>query len=97
MTVSGAHYPSWATTTVTGGLLRSDGTGVFPIEVIMAIKLMSPAAYHVDYEHHGQGEDVGWSLACRPNRLKLGVDARTAYKHAMSPAMLDRADPRCAF
>jgi hypothetical protein len=97
MTPGDTTCPSWGTVTHSGGLRRSDAEGVFPIQVIMAIKLMSPAAYDVDYEYHAHGEDLGWAAACRRRGLRLGVDARVANKHVMSPAMLERTDPRCGF
>lgn len=68
-----------------------------PVDVIMAIKLMSPAAYAVDYEYERHGEDIGWSLACRRAGLKLAVDARVINKHCMDRAALNHIDPRCGF
>lgn len=80
-----------------GALHRDESCGVFAVDVIMAIKLMTPQAYAVDYVHHGQGEDIGWSIACRERGLRLGWDGRVANKHVMSPEHLDRVDPRCNY
>ncbi len=76
------------------GMVRSDAVGEFPVEVIMASKIMTPPAYAVDYQPHSQGEDVGWSIAARAAGLKLGWDGRVCSKHVMRPADLDRVDPR---
>lgn len=67
---------------------------VIPVGVIMAIKLMTPAAYNVNYELHAQGEDIGWSAACRRAGVKLGWDNRWPSKHVMSPADLGKVDVR---
>lgn len=70
---------------------------VIPCDVIMGIKLMSPAAYNVDYRYDRKGEDVGWALACRDRGLKLGVDARVVSKHVMNVRQLHAVDARCGF
>lgn len=80
-----------------GSFGRPDGEGVWPCDVIMAMKLMSPAAYNVDYVGHFQGEDVGWSHACRLARVKFYWDGRITSKHIMRPAMLDIIDERCGY
>jgi hypothetical protein len=77
-----------------GSLLRKDQEGFFPVDVLMAIKLMSPDAYNVDYEPHRQGEDIGWSNAVREAGLKLGWDGRIVSKHCMSQRDLHRVDDR---
>jgi hypothetical protein len=97
MTPKGTSCPSWGVPVRAGGVRRCDQRGVFPIDVIMAIKLMGSAAYQVDYEYHRFGEDLGWSAACRRRGLRLGVDARVPNKHCMEPAMLARVDPRCGY
>lgn len=98
MTERGVDYPSYANMIPsTGALLRSDTDGVIPVEVIMAIKLMSPEAYNVDYRYHDKGEDIGWSQAVRATGQKLIFDGRVASKHLMKPEMLDKVDARCGF
>lgn len=70
-----------------------------PVDVLMALKLMTPAAYQVDYAYHDQGEDTGWSLACRDARVRLGWTSTVVSKHVMlsrCPAHRDGAhDPAC--
>lgn len=82
-------------------------------DVLMAIKLMSPAAYAVDYRAHPQGEDIGWALACREAGLRFGWTNTVISKHIMDshcgrhdqhdPACerclepLTRPDPRCGY
>lgn len=97
MQPTGTLSPSWARVSYSHGLDRSDSTGYFAAQVIMAIKMMGPTAYHVDYETHAQGEDIGWSLACERARLSLGWDGRIANKHVMDPRDLRRRDPRCGY
>lgn len=91
------HITTWANLKRSGmgsGLNRHDSEGVFACEVIMAIKLMTPAAYHVPYSPHRLGEDIGWSLNCRDAGLTLGWDGRTTSKHVMDPSHVGRVDPR---
>ncbi len=78
------------------GLIRPqvDHEGVIPVGVIMALKLMAPSAYAVDYELHAQGEDLGWSAACARAGVRLGWDNRWPSKHVMSPAALGAVDAR---
>lgn len=97
MTPQGVRFPSYAMLSRSGGLQRRDVEGVFPVDVIMAIKLMGPAAYEVNYRADPQGEDVGWSKACRERGLTLGWDGRLAAKHVMGPHMLDPVDPRVGY
>lgn len=80
-----------------GRLVRSECLGVVKVDVIMASKLMTPAAYAIDYTAHPCGEDVGWSIAATAANLRLGWDGRVASKHCMAPWMLDRVDPRVGF
>lgn len=96
MTPDGTHTPSFGFLTG-GGIDRYESTEVFPTQVIMAIKLMTKKAYHVDYEPHVLGEDIGWSLACARQGVTLGWDGRVASKHAMSPEAADAVDVRCGF
>jgi hypothetical protein len=68
--------------------------GVIPADIIMAVKIMAPAAYDVDYQYHFHGEDIGWSAACRAKGLKLGWDNRHINKHVLVPGMLATVDRR---
>lgn len=97
MTQTGRSCPSWGRLGPHGQLQRYDAEGYFPVQVIMAIKAMLPAAYQVDYELHAQGEDIGWSLACERASLKLGWDGRVVSKHVMTPNLLKLTDPRVGF
>ena len=97
MTPGGIACPSWGFFARNGGIRRVDSVGVFAVEIVMAIKLLTPAAYGIDYEYHSHGEDLGFSKNCMAARLRLGVDARVANKHCMSKERLDEEDPRCGF
>lgn len=97
MTQTGRSCPSWARLSPRGALQRYDSDGYFAAQIIMAIKLMRPTAYHIDYELHIQGEDIGWSLACQRAGLKLGWDGRLASKHVLAPHLLNLLDPRVGF
>lgn len=94
--------PNWAVWHPgAGGLVRfgddPELLGEWPVDIIMAAKLMTPAAYGVDYVDHHQGEDVGWSLACRTAGLKLGWAGATVSKHVLRPELIDVVDPRCGW
>lgn len=97
MTVSGTRFPSWGELGRDGSLRRHQADGVFPVDVIMAIKLMGPSAYNVNYRLDRQGEDIGWSKACREAGLKLGWDGRVAAKHVLGPHLLHPVDARVGF
>lgn len=76
---------------------RWDHRDVMEVDVIMAIKLMGPRAYNIDYEFHSYGEDVGWSIACKRSGLRLGWNGVVASKHVMNEKLLSRVDQRCGF
>lgn len=97
MTEHGTWCPSYCNFTEGGGLLRYDGDGCFPVDCIMASKVMSPRAYDIAYEVHEQGEDIGWSKECRRFGVKLGWDGRTVSKHVMGIEFLHLIDPRCGY
>lgn len=97
MTQMGTIAPSYANLVNAAGLSRPDFDGVMAVDVIMAMKLMTPAAYAVDYRYHFQGEDIGWSLAVRKLGMKLGWDGRICSKHVMAPGDLLPVDPRCGY
>lgn len=94
---SGTTAVSWALMAHGGGLYRVDAEGTFPVEVIMAMKLMRPPAYNVDYRLHSMGEDIGWSLACREAGVRLGWDGRVISKHCMTPGELEKVDARVGY
>lgn len=77
-----------------GQIRRRDQQGYFPVDVLMAIKMMSPKAYAVDYTPHRLGEDIGWSLACKEAGLTLGWDGRKVSKHCMKKEHLMTIDER---
>lgn len=93
----GKDAPTYALYKRNGGISRRDCEGVFSVNVIMAIKLMTPSAYYVDYEFHAQGEDIGWSLACAEKGLRLGWFGLETCKHVMERSMLGKVDKRCGF
>lgn len=99
MTRAGRHAPSYAEGNGMGGLVRPDSDGVFSGHnlTIMALKLMDPRAYRIDYTGHSQGEDIGWSTAVRSAGGKLGWDGRTTSKHVMQKRQLYEVDPRCSY
>jgi hypothetical protein len=96
MTEKGKSAPSYAML-LGHGLTRPDSKGCFKVDVIMAVKLMSPEAYNVDYDAHRQGEDIGWSIAAKENGVRLGWDGRTISKHLMSEDALSKVDNRVGF
>ena len=94
----GHACPSWGRILSGGALDRVDMPGyVGPVEVIMAIKAMTPAAYAHDYTAHPKGEDVGICLAWRDAGVRVGLDARVTSKHVMRRDLLDLVDERCGF
>lgn len=97
MTSSGTRFPSWGRLTRAGGLQRIDSDGTFAVEVIMAIKLMTPQAYAVDYAFDLQGEDIGWSRNAARAQLRLGWDGRTIAKHVLAPHLMTPRDARVGF
>ena len=100
MTPTGTSCPSFGMfyeNQPSQGIRRQDTDGVFQVDIIMAIKLMTPNAYNVDYEYHNCGEDLGWSAACHDRGIKLWCDGRVANKHIMESNMLHKLDERCGF
>lgn len=76
------QYTSCGMMSRTGGIRRVDTpNGVFACDVIMAIKLMNPAAYAIDYQFHKHGEDIGWCLAARAAGVRIGWDGRVLSNH----------------
>lgn len=97
LTPRGTNHPTWANLGASNHLFRQNSDGVFRVDVIMAIKLMKPSAYSVNYQYARQGEDIGWSTACKKAGLRLMWDGRVANKHVMSRLNLDLVDKRVGF
>lgn len=101
---AGKAYLSKGDRVVTGasysrqnGMRRSKAEYLAPVDVIMAYKLMNPKAYSVDYKYANLGEDIGWSLSCKADGLKLGYEGTTPVKHVMDPSDLDKVDKRVGY
>lgn len=75
--------PNYAQLTGGGRLHRVDSTNVLEVDAIMALKLMHPDAYAIDYAFDARGEDIGWSTACRQRGLRLAWDGRVTSQHLM--------------
>lgn len=99
MTSVGLEFPSCGWNRGMDGFIRRpmEQAGVIKVGVIMAIKMMTPAAYAIDYEFNIQGEDIGICSAWQRAGLTIGWDNRHVSKHVMSPADLDKIDPRCGY
>lgn len=87
---AGLASPSYANLVNDWGMSRPDSDQLFAVDVIMGAKLMTPAAYEVDYRFHAQGEDVGWGIACREKGIRLAWDGRHTSWHVRSPKELGR-------
>lgn len=85
LTPTGEHAPNYAMIDESGFLVRQPTDAIRRVDVLMAIKLMTPAAYSLDYEFDQRGEDVGWSVACARERRLLGWDGRVTNEHVMAP------------
>jgi hypothetical protein len=94
MTPHGKQFPSYG---IMPGLQRADSSNVFQVDVIMAIKLMPPEAYAIDYEFDQRGEDLGICRRWKEAGLSLAWDGRVTNKHLMSQDTLDVVDERCGF
>jgi hypothetical protein len=78
-----------------GGILRRPADGTFPVDYVMAAKLMTPAAYAVDYVPNLIcGEDIGWSDAVRARGLRLGFYGEFTNKHLFTNDDLMDVDKR---
>lgn len=98
MSTTGVRYPSYAKLTNGSRLHRADSKGVFPVDVVMAIKMMSPEVVsQVRYKFDRKGEDIGFSLNARDAGFKLGWTGEVCSKHIMKPEMLGKKDARCGF
>lgn len=97
MTHMGKHYPSYGMLLDQGNLYRQDSEGVFKVDVIMAIKMMKPEAYNIDYSFDAIGEDIGFSKNCSKSGLRLMWDGTITNKHVMRKIDLGKIDDRCGF
>lgn len=79
------------------GLFRTDVPYLTKVDVLMAYKAMNSKAYNIDYKFNTLGEDIGWSMECKENDVKLGYTGEVASKHVMEPSDLDRFDKRCGY
>lgn len=70
---------------------------VVDAEILFAIKMMTPAAYNVDYRTDQAGEDAGWAKACRDHGVSLGWDGTVTSKHIMDRDFIDTFDSRCGY
>lgn len=77
-------------------LFRDDSTYIRRVDVLMAIKLMTPEAYNVDYVYSPLGEDIGWSgeVQALYSSDSLMWDGSITNKHVMHRDLLDVVDPR---
>ena len=98
LTPQPTKVPNYGQRTVSGGYRRPDtNPGVMKVDVLMALVLMTPEAYAVDYTFHKQGEDFGWSENARLRGLRFGFDSRLTSKHVMKPEALKKIDPRIGY
>lgn len=95
MTSSGTQFPSYAMLNVSGtGLHRPDADTLMAVDVVMAIKLMTPKAYVIDYVWDSRGEDVGFCRVAKSEKLRVGWDGRYASRHVIEPKYLNTTDRR---
>lgn len=69
----------------------------YPADVVMASVLMGPRAYKVDYCLDDQGEDVGWSKACKEKDVRFMWAGKALCKHVYKPELLNEIDKRVGF
>lgn len=73
---------------------------IYTIDVVMAIVMMCPQAYNIDYEPHAHGEDLGWSIAAKNAGLNLMFDGRVFNPHVWSrdwlSVVVDKLDKEIA-
>lgn len=91
------RYPNmglWANSNHTK-FYREDCDYLKTVDIVMAVKFMSPDAYNVDYRYHFLGEDLGWSSAIsKIYGRRLLWDGSTVNKHVMHPDLLGLVDSR---
>lgn len=91
---TGYRAPSWAKFGRGNTLQRRDSDGCFPVDVLMAIKLMMPPAFMVDYRADTQGEDAGWGHNAKCEGLQVGWTGRVCSKHVYERRALPVIDRR---
>lgn len=91
LTPTGTWAPNFANFNRHGGVWREDNEHCLPVDVLMAIKLMTPAAYNINYELDHRGEDIGWSRACKAKGLRFRWDGSTVSKHVMEKVDTDKS------
>lgn len=79
------------------GYRRGPDHGIYPVDILMAYKLMDDKAYNVDYSSHRYGEDLGWSANIKREGLKLHFDASYPSKHVMYRERVNEVDKRCGY
>lgn len=97
LTSTGTGNPTfgiWKGKPENGRFLRSDRDYTCKVDVLMAIKLMSPRAYCVDYKFARQGEDIGWSQNCHEAGLAFGWVGEVTNRHIMEQSKLGAKDVR---
>lgn len=91
------EFPSYANISSSGNLVRPDTEGFFKVDVLMALKLMKPFAYNIDYCLDKRGEDIGWSLSCKKNGLNLYWNGNVTSKHVFLPDKIGVFDARVGY
>jgi hypothetical protein len=79
------------------GIYRYESDQQFKVDYLMAIKLLGPRAYMIDYKPDLHGEDIGYSKAAKAVGLRFGWTGACPSKHIMSPEALEQIDPRCGW
>lgn len=87
-------YGIWKGPPENGRYTRQNRDYTCKVDVLMAIKLMNPTAYNVDYSYARQGEDIGWSINCWREGLSFGWVGELANRHIMKRKMLGAEDVR---
>jgi hypothetical protein len=70
---------------------RVDANEHFPVDAIMAGKLMTPKAYSIDYKHDPQGEDLGWNRNCHDADVRRGIHGSARARHVMFKDDLEKS------
>lgn len=91
------NYGTWRHTSHWNSFTRKDSKRLQRAGVLMAIKMMKPEAYSIDYKYSQHGEDIGWSANIAEAKMEMWWDGRVCNKHVMSPADHGKIDPRVGF